>query len=98
MIEQVAASAQVRRIDEVHQIDEARVDEVPASGSCARCGRALDLASTRLDGRWYCSGDCALGGDPQVEADRSLRDEVRLYPRPRRFMRRRMPKELRGAR
>ena len=76
---------------------EHRIEQVPASGSCARCGRALDLASTCLDGRWYCSGDCALGSTAQVEEDRSLRDEVRLYPRPRRFMRRRMPKELRSA-
>lgn len=86
MIEQVPAG-----------IPAGRIDQVPASGSCARCGRALDLASTYLDGRWYCSGDCALGGDPQVEEERSLRDEVRLYPRPRRFMRRRLPKELRSA-
>jgi hypothetical protein len=73
------------------------IERVAASGSCARCGRALDLASTYVGGRWYCSGDCALGGDGQVEPDRSLRDEVRLYPRPRRFMRRRRPKELNRA-
>lgn len=73
------------------------IEHVASSGSCARCGRALDLASTCLDGRWYCSGDCALGTPGQLEDDRSLREEVRLYPRPRRFMRRRMPKELRSA-
>lgn len=70
------------------------IEHVPTSGSCARCGRALDLAATCMGGRWYCSGDCALGAVIPDAEDRSLREEVRLYPRPRRFMRRRMPKEL----
>lgn len=73
------------------------IEHVASSGSCALCGRALDLASTCVDGRWYCSGDCALGGASPIEEERSLSDEVRLYPRPRRLMRRRMPKELRSA-
>jgi hypothetical protein len=73
------------------------VEHVPASGSCARCGRALGLASALVDGRWYGNADCALGGPCPLDARAPAVDEKQLYPRPRRFMRRRMPKELRGA-
>ena len=67
---------------------------VPACGSCSHCLAALDLASVKVDGVWYCSPSCARGegsgrvGKPGVP-------EEWLYPVPRRFYRKRRPTELR---
>jgi hypothetical protein len=72
------------------------IEQVPASGSCARCGRALGLASALVDGRWYGNAACALGGECPLDDRPPAVPEVRLYPRPLRYMRRRRPKELRG--
>ena len=73
------------------------VDRIAASGSCARCGRALGLASAEVDGRWYGNAACATGAEcPLDERDPAVAEPL-LYARPRRFMRRRKPKELRGA-
>jgi hypothetical protein len=76
---------------------ERHIEWVAANGSCARCGRALDLASAEVDGRWYGNAACALGGEcPLDERDPAV-SEPALFARPRRFMRARKPKELRGA-
>jgi hypothetical protein len=61
-----------------------------ATGSCARCQRTLDLASLKLDGQWYCRASCASG----VAAERARVPELALINRPRRFFKRRAPKEL----
>ena len=63
-----------------------------ATGSCARCQRMLDLASVKLEGVWYCRAGCAAG----VAVDRPRGDEIALCNRPRRYWKRRSPKELRG--
>lgn len=83
------------RVTEAHV--ERRIERIAANGSCARCGRALDLASAEVDGRWYGNAACALDGPCPLEAREPAVDETSLYARPRRLMRRRMPKELRGA-
>jgi hypothetical protein len=62
-----------------------------ATGSCVRCQRALDLASVKLDDRWYCRASCAAG----VASEETRVPELALINRPRRFFRRRAPKELR---
>jgi hypothetical protein len=75
---------------------EQTVDRVAANGSCARCGRALDLASAEVGGRWYGNAACVLGGECPLDERLPGVPEAQLYPRPRRYMRRRRPKELRG--
>jgi len=67
----------------------------PYSSSCPRCQRALDLAAVEAGCTWYCSSACAEGrtGEP---APRRVAESW-LTNRPRRFHRRRMPKELRSA-
>jgi hypothetical protein len=79
------------------QSDDRYVEHVAASGSCARCGRALDLASAEVDGRWYGNSACAtpVAACPLDERAPAVPEEA-LYSRPRRFFRRRRPKELRG--
>lgn len=72
-------------------------DVRPQSGSCVRCGRALDLASVKVDGRWYGNEACAREGPCPLEARRSGVPEPWLYARPQRFFRRRQPKELQVA-
>jgi hypothetical protein len=66
---------------------------VPSSGSCLRCLAALDLASVRVRGVWYCSPACAEGRSP--EKRKPAVPESWLYPVPRRFYRKRRPTELR---
>ena len=73
------------------------IDSVAASGSCARCGRALDLASAKVDGRWYGNEICATGAPCPLDREASAVPEPWLYSRPRRFLRRRRPKELKGS-
>jgi hypothetical protein len=58
-----------------------------------RCQRGLDLASVKVDGAWYCRASCASG----VAGERPRVDEVALTNRPRRYFRRRAPKELRES-
>ncbi len=67
-------------------------EERAASGSCRRCGEALDLASTKVRGVWYCRASCAAEADDGTE--RAGVPETWLTVRPRRFYRKRMPKEL----
>ncbi len=68
-------------------------ENVPSSGSCLRCLAALDLASVKVRGVWYCSLACAEGNSP---GERKLAvPESWLYPVPRRFYRKRRPTELR---
>ena len=74
------------------------IDRVPASGSCARCQRSLGLASVKVDGRWYGSQACAEGGECPLDTRAPDVPEPALYARPRRFFRRRLPKELNAAR
>jgi len=62
-----------------------------ATGSCVRCQRALDLASVKRDGKWYCRASCAAG----VVRDGTRVAEPLLINRPRRYFDRRAPKELR---
>jgi hypothetical protein len=71
-----------------------KVERVPAYGSCRRCQRALGLASVKRDGEWYGSVACAEGGDCPLDVRDPEVDEAALYSRPRRFFRRRAPKEL----
>jgi hypothetical protein len=61
-------------------------------GSCAACRGALGLDAVSCDGRWYCGPACAQGLGP-------ARPEPapRLYHRPARAFRARLPKELRAA-
>lgn len=65
----------------------------PYSSSCPRCHRMLDLAAVRKGDTWYCSAACAEGR-PGAAPERTV-PETRLRNRPRRFYRRRRPKELR---
>jgi hypothetical protein len=73
------------------------VDRVAASGSCVRCGRALDLASAKVDGRWYGNAACASGASCPYDFDAggAAVPEPWLTSRPRRFLRKRLPNELR---
>jgi hypothetical protein len=73
------------------------IDHVAASGSCARCGRALDLRSVKVDGRWYGSPLCATGAPCPLDRQPAAVPEPRLFSRPRRFLRRRLPKELNSS-
>ena len=68
-------------------------DRALASGSCPRCGKALDLSAAKVDEQWFCSRSCAAGGDDQIERESAV-PESWLYGRPRRFFRRRAPLEL----
>lgn len=70
------------------------VDRVPAAGSCLRCLSSLGLASVKREGRWYCSVECADGRERPGDRAPKVAEEA-LYPRPRRFFRKRRPKELR---
>jgi hypothetical protein len=72
------------------------LDRVAASGSCARCGRALGLASAKVGGRWYGNSACASGGACPLEESAPIVAESALFGRPRRFFRRRRPRELRS--
>jgi len=74
------------------------VERVASSGSCVRCGRALGLASALVDGRWYGNAACAGEGPCALDQRPAAVPEDRLYSRPRRHFRRRLPKELRTAR
>jgi len=66
----------------------------PAFSSCARCRGALLLDAVLERGVWYCSPACAQGHPPLV-AEAPAVPEPWLYNRPRRYFRRRAPKELR---
>ena len=72
------------------------IRRAPANGSCARCGRALGLASAEGNGLWYGNSGCASGGACPLEENPPIVAETALFTRPRRFFRRRRPKELRG--
>jgi hypothetical protein len=72
-------------------------DRVAAAGSCARCGRALGLASAEVNGRWYGNSACASGGACPLDERAPAVAEAALFGRPRRFFRRRRPKELRSS-
>lgn len=71
------------------------LEMVAGSGSCVRCGRALGLASAKVDGRWYGNAICATGAPCPLDREEPKVPEPRLYPRPRRYLRRRRPIELR---
>ena len=78
------------------------VEYRPSSGggSCAACRGALGLDAVRRrrgpdDHAWYCSPTCAHGMPPAGRRQPAVA-EPRLYNRPRRFHRRRRPKELRS--
>jgi len=94
MVRSLAGSEALRH---VRRVIERTIEQVAASGSCARCGRALDLASAEVEGLWYGNVACATGGPCPLEAREPAVAESALYARPRRFMRRRAPKELRRA-
>jgi hypothetical protein len=76
---------------------ESEVERVPSSGSCARCGRSLDLASAKVDGRWYGNAICATGAPCPLDERAPEVPERRLFARPARFLRKRLPKELRAS-
>jgi hypothetical protein len=66
-------------------------------GSCAACDGALALDALKGDdGRWYCCPACAQGLPPEAYRPAAV-PEPALYNRPRRFFRKRRPKELRGS-
>jgi hypothetical protein len=69
------------------------IERIPSTGSCIRCQGALGLTAVKLDGQWVCSPACA-DGEPRPGTEH--RDPV-LYNRPRRYFRRRLPKELNAA-
>jgi len=73
------------------------VERVPASGSCVRCGRALDLASAFVGGHWYGNAACATDAPCPLDQRAAAVPEPWLMSRPRRYFRRRLPKELRAA-
>lgn len=73
------------------------IERMPASGSCARCQRSLDLASVKRGGEWYGAVACAEGRACPLELRAPAVPEPALYARPRRFFRARRPKELRSA-
>jgi hypothetical protein len=73
------------------------IESVAASGSCARCGRALDLASAKVGDCWYGNAICATGAPCPLDREPAAVPEDWLYSRPRRFLRRRLPKELKAA-
>jgi hypothetical protein len=63
-------------------------------GSCAHCLASLNLDSVKSDGKWYCCTSCAEGRAPARGAAVA---EPKLYNRPMRHFKRRLPKELRGT-
>ena len=73
------------------------IDHRPANGggSCPRCGASLNLASVKRADTWYCSPACAEGRASAMPRPESV-PEPWLYARPRRFFRRRKPKELKA--
>jgi hypothetical protein len=77
--------------------EETEIERVASSGSCVRCGRSLDLASAKIDGRWYGNAACAMGAPCPLDRRPAAVPEPWLYSRPRRHFRKRMPIELRGA-
>jgi hypothetical protein len=79
----------------MRQPDDRYLEHVAAAGSCVRCGRALDLASAEVDGKWYGNSACATGGTCPLDDREPAVPEEALYSRPRRFFRRRRPIELR---
>ncbi len=68
-------------------------DERPSCGSCPACRGSLDLTSVRVDDVWFCSAACAEGRS-RAETRAASVPEAWLYARPRRFFRKRRPKEL----
>jgi hypothetical protein len=74
------------------------IDRRPSNGagSCARCAASLTLASMKVNGVWFCSTACADGRRAPEKPDFRV-PEPWLYVRPRRYFRRRRPKELRSA-
>ncbi len=64
-------------------------EERAASGSCRRCGAALDLASVKVRDAWYCRASCAAEAD-DGQPDASV-PETWLTVCPRRFYRKRTP-------
>ena len=77
--------------------ERAVTDYRPSTGSCPRCGDALDLASVKRDGVWYCGTACA-DGHAQSASEGPAVPQPWLTPRPRRFHARRGPKELKSTR
>jgi hypothetical protein len=75
-----------------------KIEHRPANGggSCARCQDSLGLASLQVGGVWYCGTACAEGR-PAAASNPARVPESWLYARPRRFFRKRKPKELRSA-
>lgn len=73
------------------------LDTVPAIGSCVRCGRALGLAAAKVGGQWYGNAICATGAPCPLDREEPAVPEARLYAVPRRYLRRRLPRELRAA-
>ena len=71
------------------------IDHRPANGggSCPTCGDSLNLASIKRGDTWYCSAACADGRTSAAPRAESV-PEPWLYARPRRFFKRRKPKEL----
>jgi len=69
------------------------IDERPSCGSCPVCRGALDLAAVQVRDVWYCSASCAEGRG-RAERRPPVVPEPWLYARPRRFFRKRRPKEL----
>jgi hypothetical protein len=69
------------------------VEERPSCGSCPVCRGRLDLTAVQVRGVWYCSTACA-DGRSRAEAPAPAVPEPWLYARPRRFFRKRRPKEL----
>ena len=52
------------------------------------------LTAAKVDGKWYGTVTCAEGGECPLENRAPSVPEAALYCRPRRFFRRRRPKEL----
>jgi len=73
------------------------VERLPASGSCVRCGAALGLAAAKVNNRWYGNAACAEGGQCPLMRREAAVPEEWLYNRPRRFFRKRAPKELKAV-
>ena len=75
-----------------------KIDHRPANGggSCARCEDSLGLASLKVGDVWYCSSACAEGRRSTTRRHFRV-PEPWLYARPRRFFRKRQPKELKSS-